>query len=275
MPAANARAKLAEMKAATKRAAAHGLTRYRHTPAPAPAPIDTPTSPDVKSLSAPIVADSSPPIQRPEKEIIMSEEKSRYTGNMLRLTERAKSGAYIKSATGQLRSTDELATVLDRVPATNVITLAIEVLGLPANPYSTLNVGQQSMNLRNRMRGAIKKGSLTLETIQAVISNRGLAVHPIDLEAKADRARERAEKAAAREAERAAKAAVREAAKAARAAKAAEKAEKAAKAAEEAAKVEKPARAPRGGRKAKSTAKTLTGAHLSDAAYDLGRVIPR
>ena len=271
MPSAVAKMKQSEMNAAAKRAKKAGIERYKHKSQAPAAAVDNPEPAGVKSNPAPSpVADSSPSIQRPEKEFKMSDvEKPRYAGNMTRLTERAKSGVYVKSSTGQLRSNDDLANALDRVPAANVIRLALMVLDLEVNPYSALNVGQQSMNLRNRMRGAIKKGTLTLDTVVAAISTHSLAVDNFGAEDRAARAAARAEKAAAREQEKAAKAAARAEKAAARAAARAEKAEKAAKA-EKVEKADKPARASggRGGRKAKSES---TGVHLSDAAYSLAR----
>jgi hypothetical protein len=140
----------------------------------------------------------------------------KYVGSMLALADRVKQGAYVKGATGQLRSTNELAEVLDAVPVDNVIKLAKQVLGLDHNPYVNLNTGQQSMNLRNKMRGAIKKGTLTIATIRETIEAEGYAT-------ATDWAAERAAKKAAREA-RAAEA---------KAAKSARDAEKAAKKAED------------------------------------------
>ena len=74
---------------------------------------------------------------------------------------------YVKSATGQYRTADELGEVLDAVPADRIVPLVLEVLGLPGNPYLFLNRGQQSMNLRNKLRFAIKKGTVTLEQVAA------------------------------------------------------------------------------------------------------------
>lgn len=96
-----------------------------------------------------------------------------YLGSMLALADRVKNGAYVKGATGQLRSADELALALDEVPVDNVIQLAKIVLELEENPYTKLNTGQQSMNLRNRMRGALKKGTLTITKIKEVIEAEG------------------------------------------------------------------------------------------------------
>jgi hypothetical protein len=82
-----------------------------------------------------------------------------YDGSMLSLSDRVKAGAYVKGSNGQLRSTDDVALAFDAVPAKRVVPLALEFFGLTAasNPYAHLNYGQQSMNLRNKIRGAIRK----------------------------------------------------------------------------------------------------------------------
>jgi len=134
------------------------------------------------------------------------------------LATKVKAGVYVKSLTGQLRSTDPLATALDAVPPTSVIGLAMAALELTENPYSHLNVGQQSMNLRNKLRGAIKAGKVTIEQIVEYRDKHGLATAE-------DAARIRAEKKAEREAGKAAKEALKAANAAARVAKKSEKAE--------------------------------------------------
>jgi flagellar biosynthesis GTPase FlhF len=104
-----------------------------------------------------------------------------YTGSMLALSERAASGVYVKGANGQLRATDEVAIALDAVPAKSVVPLLIKVLGLESNPYPHLNYGQQSMNLRNRLRGALKAGTevngvkITLDHVKGVRDEGGYA----------------------------------------------------------------------------------------------------
>jgi len=138
--------------------------------------------------------------------------KRKYHGSMLALADRVKQGIYVKSATGQLRSTSELAEILDAVPVDNVIRLAKIVLELDENPYTHLNSGQQSMNLRNRMRGAIKKNTLTLDVIRECIAENGFAT-ATDWAEKAEAKRAaRAEHAAAAKAEKEAKAAAKAAA---------------------------------------------------------------
>lgn len=79
-----------------------------------------------------------------------------YSGPMLALADKVKAGAYVKGAHGQLRSNDALAQALDFVPPANIVKLAMLVLNEPTNKYSQLNIGQQSMNYRNRLRGALK-----------------------------------------------------------------------------------------------------------------------
>lgn len=122
-----------------------------------------------------------------------------YTGTMLALSAKVKEGVYVKSTTGQLRSTDALAEALDGVTPNGVIEVAKHVLGLEINPYQHLNVGQQSMNLRNKMRGGITKGTVKLEDIKAYIAEKGLDVSEsikAEKEAKVAKKAE-AEKAAA------------------------------------------------------------------------------
>lgn len=96
---------------------------------------------------------------------------------------------YVKSATGQLRATDDLATALDAVPPHKVVPLAIELLQLPENPYGRLNVGQQSMNLRNKLRGAIRRNVLTIDQIVAARDAGGYALTAEELAARAPKPR--------------------------------------------------------------------------------------
>ena len=146
-----------------------------------------------------------------------------YTGSMTVLADRVKQGLYVKSATGQLRSTDDLAVALDAVPAENVVKLGV-MLFEEVNKYASLNIGQQSMNYRNRMRGAIKKGTFTLERVTELVTEHGLATALGQAEAKAAaKAAKEAEKAAVK-AEKEAKAKAAAEAKAAKASAAAESA---------------------------------------------------
>lgn len=137
-----------------------------------------------------------------ERDARLAELGKNYKGSMLALADRVKAGAYVKGITGQLRSTNELAVALDGVTPNGVIQLAKHVLGLDENPYTHLNVGQQSMNLRNKMRGAISKKTLTIEAVKAAIVELDLdATAAIQASAKA-----KAEAKAKADAEKAAKA---------------------------------------------------------------------
>lgn len=146
--------------------------------------------------------------QREKLAVELAESGRKYTGSMLALAERVKAGVYVKSTTGQLRSTDELAVALDAVPPANVVKLGC-ILFEEGNKYAALNVGQQSMNYRNRMRGAIKAGKFTLGHLKEVRDVNGLATAEAEIAAKNEA---KAVKLAEREAAKAAKLAEREAA---------------------------------------------------------------
>jgi len=133
----------------------------------------------------------------------------KYIGSMLALADRVKEGAYVKGVTGQLRSNDELAQILDGVTPNGVIQTAKAVLALEMNPYSHLNVGQQSMNLRNKMRGALRNGVITLDAIRTYVGENDLDCSISIVE----KAAAKAERVANAKAEREAKAALKAAAK--------------------------------------------------------------
>lgn len=132
----------------------------------------------------------------------------KYVGSMLALADRVKEGVYVKGVTGQLRSNDELAQILDGVTPNGVIQTAKAVLALDANPYSHLNVGQQSMNLRNKIRGALRKGTITLDAIRAYVVENDLDCSVSIVE----KAAAKAERVAQAKAERETKAALKAAA---------------------------------------------------------------
>lgn len=127
----------------------------------------------------------------------------KYVGSMLALAERVKSGVYVKSTTGQLRSNDDIAIAFDAVPPQNVVKLGTLLFG-EANKYAALNIGQQSMNYRNRLRGAVRKGDvkfgeevITIDLIKAKIVELGLDTGKAEAEARAAAKAEREAKAAA------------------------------------------------------------------------------
>lgn len=85
------------------------------------------------------------------------EEATGYQGSMLRLRERLAEGAYKKAENGQPCCGDQVATLLGSLAPAQVIRACIAAMALPSNPYAHLNVGQQSMNLRNKLRGCFKR----------------------------------------------------------------------------------------------------------------------
>lgn len=147
--------------------------------------------------------------EREAREQALKAEGRGYVGSMLSLADRVKQGAYVKGVNGQLRSNDELAVALESCPAENVIKLAIEALDLPMNPYTALNVGQQSMNLRNKLRGALKAGTLTIDRIREIRDNNGYATMEAEHAAKEARKAERKAAAEAKRLEKATKAEAR------------------------------------------------------------------
>jgi hypothetical protein len=80
-----------------------------------------------------------------------------YAGPMLRLRERLAEGAYSKAANGNPCCGDIVAAKLGTLKPAQVIRACIIAMNLPTNPYIHLNIGQQSMNLRNKLRGCLKR----------------------------------------------------------------------------------------------------------------------
>jgi len=81
-----------------------------------------------------------------------------YTGPMIALRERLAAGAYSKASNGQPCCGDAIAIKLGTLNPAQVIRACIIAMNLPNNPYTHLNIGQQSMNLRNKLRGCMKRG---------------------------------------------------------------------------------------------------------------------
>jgi hypothetical protein len=94
--------------------------------------------------------------------------KPRYNGPMLALRRAAVN--YVKPANGNPCNGDELATLLGELPRERVVRVLLGALGLTHNPYVHLNPGQQSMNLRNKARHAVKDGLITLAVVRGAIA---------------------------------------------------------------------------------------------------------
>lgn len=84
--------------------------------------------------------------------------------SMLALRDKVNLGLYVKGKNGQLRSGDEIALTLETVAVADMVPLLLKTLGMNENPYAHLNQGQQSMNLRNKLRGAIRKEAKIKDT---------------------------------------------------------------------------------------------------------------
>jgi hypothetical protein len=94
--------------------------------------------------------------------------KSGYVGPMLALRTAVKK--YVVAANGQPCCGDDLASICGAYPREAVVAGLVAALGLGSNPYLHLNPGQQSMNLRNKARTAIKSGVLTADQIRAALA---------------------------------------------------------------------------------------------------------
>ena len=94
--------------------------------------------------------------------------KDGYSGPMLALKTARK--AYIKGANGNQHCGDDIAQLFAGVKPAVAIRACITALKLDGNPYLHLNVGQQSMNLRNKLRGAIKNGTVKLSDAVSAVS---------------------------------------------------------------------------------------------------------
>lgn len=92
-----------------------------------------------------------------------------YTGPMLKLRERLKAGKYAKAPNGQPCCGDLIATAFGTLKPEQTIAACVIALGCGHNPYGHLNIGQQSMNLRNRVRNAYKRGEFGFGVVREAI----------------------------------------------------------------------------------------------------------
>ena len=91
--------------------------------------------------------------------------EAKYFGPMLVLRQAAKS--YVKPENGNPCCGDPLSMLCGKFSRDVVVRALIRALNLESNPYAHLNAGQQSMNLRNKARTALKNGLVTFEAISA------------------------------------------------------------------------------------------------------------
>lgn len=86
---------------------------------------------------------------------------------------RSAKDSYVRASNGRMRSTDAVASAFDKLEPAEAIAVSMQVLQLSENPYTRLNVGQQSMNLRNKVRAAIRQGRITIEALTDTVENGG------------------------------------------------------------------------------------------------------
>jgi hypothetical protein len=150
-----------------------------------------PTQEQLDREAAEAAAEEAANLKR-EQDEIAAEEMARmgYQGPMLRLRERLKAGKYIKAANGQPCCGDQIATAFGALTPAQTIASCIIALDLAHNPYLHLNVGQQSMNLRNKLRQSLKKGlfgfGVVREAIEEVTGATASDVKEIDEETDED-----------------------------------------------------------------------------------------
>jgi len=94
--------------------------------------------------------------------------KSGYVGPMLALRTAVKK--YVVAPNGQPCCGDDLAEICGAYPREAVVAGLVAALGLGSNPYLHLNPGQQSMNLRNKARTALKNGVVTADQIRTALA---------------------------------------------------------------------------------------------------------
>ncbi len=89
--------------------------------------------------------------------------KPHYSGPMLALVKARKN--YKTAKNGNPCCGDGLAQLCGQFSRETVVRALVIALKLESNPYAHLNPGQQSMNLRNRARKALKDGFITTNDI--------------------------------------------------------------------------------------------------------------
>ena len=99
-----------------------------------------------------------------------------YQGPMTALRAHAK--GYVKAANGQPCNGDPLALALGQLTPPEVIKACCVALDI-LNPYLHLNVGQQSMNLRNKLRGALKREEFGMGVVKEAVEDVILARKPL------------------------------------------------------------------------------------------------
>lgn len=102
--------------------------------------------------------------------LVTERSKLPYDGPMVAL--KAARRSYVKAANGIQCNGDGLATLCGARTREQTVRALIAAMGLGSNPYTHLNPGQQSMNLRNKARHQVNIGILTFAQIEAAFDPR-------------------------------------------------------------------------------------------------------
>ena len=106
-----------------------------------------------------------------QQEVVVAVELTKATGStMARHLDHFKP-RYVQTVSARGNTTlcngDDLAIRLSSKTPAEVLALASKLLGLDLKAkYASLNPGQQRMNAGNRLRSAIKKGSIKMDQVQ-------------------------------------------------------------------------------------------------------------
>lgn len=161
----------ADRKKASKKALRESLKPTKPAPAPARTKSEDAKKAEHEAYIAALRIDAEALGVDPDTYIAeqLAETKTGYTGPMLALRRAVVN--YVKAENGQPCCGDDLAQVCGRYTREQVVAGLIVALQLPGNPYAHLNPGQQSMNLRNKARTALKNGTLTTSQIAQVLQS--------------------------------------------------------------------------------------------------------
>lgn len=115
----------------------------------------------------------SPPIEAEEPEAEEGEkEKPTMSGQLNRYREKYSDAVSYAGKKSKVNG-DEISLALLSLTPKQVMNAAEKVLGLPENElvsrYASLNPGQQRMNAGNRIRAAVKRGDVTIESVRKVV----------------------------------------------------------------------------------------------------------
>lgn len=153
--------------------------------------VTLPTKEQVDAEAAACAAEEAANLAKEQADLaaeVKVKELSAATFSMRNLRVRLKAGHYAKAANGQPSCGDQVADALGVLKPEQVIEACMVALGISTNPYAHLNIGQQSMNLRNKLRGALKRGDFGFGVVVEAIEQITEEVEAAKTNEKADEA---------------------------------------------------------------------------------------